>query len=460
VTEQQQERRRVAVVTGGSAGLGRAIVREFAQRGWDVGVLARGRAGLDGAVADVERIGTRAIGIETDVADRAAVEAAADRVEAELGEIDVWVNDAMVGVFGEFLDTDPDDFERAVSVDFLGFVNGTRAALSRMKPRNRGGVVQVGSALAHRGIPLQAAYCSSKHAIKGFTESVLTELLHDGSAVTLSEVDMPAMNTIQFNWVKSKLPKHAQPVPADLPARDLREGRGRCRGAPAAADLGGGVDRVDDHREPARNPGRRLVSRSDGLLRAASRGRRPPHADAEPLRTVERGRPGRARRVRPPVVAHHAADVGDPAPPARLLRRRWRHRRGRGDRLERGAEGCTVTTAPGPLAVEGVRALLGTTDLVLPGRLAVSPGRGGRPFPSALHRVLGARQVVQAVLTARAGTVARQFGGSVDALHALSMVVVAACSSRYRRAAITQVVLASGLALLEFRAASADTEGR
>jgi NAD(P)-dependent dehydrogenase (short-subunit alcohol dehydrogenase family) len=213
VTKQQQERRRVAVVTGGSAGLGRAIVREFAQRGWDVGVLARGRAGLDGAVADVERIGTRAIGIETDVADRAAVEAAADRVEAELGEIDVWVNDAMVGVFGEFLDTDPDDFERAVSVDFLGFVNGTRAALSRMKPRNRGGVVQVGSALAHRGIPLQAAYCSSKHAIKGFTESVLTELLHDGSAVTLSEVDMPAMNTIQFNWVKSKLPKHAQPVP-------------------------------------------------------------------------------------------------------------------------------------------------------------------------------------------------------------------------------------------------------
>ncbi|MBW4040981.1 MAG: SDR family oxidoreductase [Acidobacteria bacterium] len=211
--EKKSERRRVAVVTGGSAGLGRAIVREFAERGWDVAILARGREGLDGAVRDVERIGPRAIGIETDVADRKAVEAAADQVERELGEIDVWVNDAMVGVFGEFLDTDPDDFERAVSVDFLGFVNGTRAALSRMKPRNRGGVVQVGSALGHRGIPLQAAYCSSKHAIKGFTESVLTELLHDGSAVTLSEVDMPAMNTVQFNWVKSSLPKHAQPVP-------------------------------------------------------------------------------------------------------------------------------------------------------------------------------------------------------------------------------------------------------
>ncbi|GAA2748528.1 SDR family oxidoreductase [Amnibacterium kyonggiense] len=201
------------MVTGGSAGLGRAIVREFAARGWDVAILARGEAGLEGAAADVRRAGRRALPIPTDVADREQVEAAADRVEQELGPISVWVNDAMVGVFSEFLDTDPADFERAVAVDFLGFVNGTRAALSRMKPRNAGGVVQVGSALAHRGIPLQAAYCSSKHAIKGFTESVLTELLHDGSAVTLSEVDMPAMNTIQFDWVKSKLPKHAQPVP-------------------------------------------------------------------------------------------------------------------------------------------------------------------------------------------------------------------------------------------------------
>ncbi|MGT2425036.1 SDR family oxidoreductase [Amnibacterium kyonggiense] len=203
----------VAVVTGGSAGLGRAIVREFAARGWDVAILARGEAGLEGAAADVRAAGRRALPIVTDVAEREQVEAAADRVEQELGPISVWVNDAMVGVFSEFLDTDPDDFERAVRVDFLGFVNGTRAALSRMKPRNAGGVVQVGSALAHRGIPLQAAYCSSKHAIKGFTESVLTELLHDGSAVTLSEVDMPAMNTVQFDWVKSKLPKHAQPVP-------------------------------------------------------------------------------------------------------------------------------------------------------------------------------------------------------------------------------------------------------
>ena len=136
----------VAVVTGGSAGLGRATVRELAARGWDVAVLARGQDGLDGAVADVRAAGRRALGIPTDVADRAQVEAAAARVEEELGEVDLWVNDAMVGVFGEFLETDPDDFERATAVNYFGFVNGTRAALSRMVPRDRGHVIQVGSA--------------------------------------------------------------------------------------------------------------------------------------------------------------------------------------------------------------------------------------------------------------------------------------------------------------------------
>jgi NAD(P)-dependent dehydrogenase (short-subunit alcohol dehydrogenase family) len=204
--------RGVAVVTGGTAGLGRAIVREFAARGWDVGVLARGADGLAGAVADVEAAGGRAIGVPTDVADRDAVEAAAARVEAELGPIEVWVNDAMTGVFGEFMETDPDDFERAVQVNFFGFVNGTRAALKRMQARDRGAIVQIGSALAHRGIPLQAAYCASPHAITGFNESVVTELLHQKSHVTISQVDMPAMNTVQFDWVKSTLPKHAQPV--------------------------------------------------------------------------------------------------------------------------------------------------------------------------------------------------------------------------------------------------------
>lgn len=204
--------RGVAVVTGGTAGLGRAIVRELAERGWDVAVLARGEDGLAGTVADVDLVGRRALGIVTDVADRTAVESAADRVESELGPIDLWVNNAMTGVFGEFLDVDPEDFERATSVNYLGFVNGTRAALSRMKPRDRGHIIQIGSALAHRGIPLQSAYCAAKHAVQGFTESLTTELIASGSSVRLSTVDMPALNTIQFNWVRSLLPEHPQPV--------------------------------------------------------------------------------------------------------------------------------------------------------------------------------------------------------------------------------------------------------
>jgi NAD(P)-dependent dehydrogenase (short-subunit alcohol dehydrogenase family) len=187
-------------------------VRELASRGWDVAILARGEDGLAAAVADVENLGRRAIGISTDVSDMAAVDAAATRVEAEFGLIELWVNDAMVGVFGEFLTTDPDDFARATQVNYFGFVNGTRAALSRMVPRDRGHVIQIGSALAHRGIPLQAAYCGAKHAVRGFTDSVTAELVHRHSAVKISEVDMPALNTIQFNWVKSQLPHHPKPV--------------------------------------------------------------------------------------------------------------------------------------------------------------------------------------------------------------------------------------------------------
>lgn len=203
---------RVAVVTGGSAGLGRATVRELASRGWDVAVLARGADGVHAAVAEVEAAGRRGLALVADVSDRQAVEDAADRVEAELGPIDLWVNGVMVGVFGKFLDTAPEDFERALDVTYLGFVNGTRAALTRMVPRDRGQVIQVGSALGFRGIPLQAAYCGAKHAIVGFTESVVSELLEQGSKVQVSRVDMPALNTIQFNWVKTKLPHHPQPV--------------------------------------------------------------------------------------------------------------------------------------------------------------------------------------------------------------------------------------------------------
>ncbi|MCS5735199.1 SDR family oxidoreductase [Herbiconiux daphne] len=204
--------RGVAVVTGGTAGLGRAIVRSLAGRGWDVAVLARGEDGLDAVVDEITAYHRKGLGISTDVSDREAVEEAATRVERELGPISLWVNDAMVGAFAEFLDTEPADFERATAVNYFGFVNGTRAALSRMVPRGHGHVIQIGSALAHRGIPLQAAYCGAKHAVQGFTESVTTELIHRKSPVRISTIDMPAMNTVQFNWVKSALPDHPRPM--------------------------------------------------------------------------------------------------------------------------------------------------------------------------------------------------------------------------------------------------------
>ncbi len=205
--------RGVAVVTGGSAGLGRAIVRELAARGWDVAVLARGFEGVDAAATEVRAMGRRAQGITVDVADHAALELAAAEVEAELGEIDLWVNNVMSGSIAPFLDTTPEDYERATQVTYLGTVNGTRSALRRMRERDRGHIIQIGSALAHRGIPLQAAYCGSKHAIHGFTDSVVSELTHEGSAVAVSIVDMPALNTTQFGWVKSPFSKHPQPVP-------------------------------------------------------------------------------------------------------------------------------------------------------------------------------------------------------------------------------------------------------
>src|SRR3954464_4515842 len=202
-----------AVVTGGSAGLGRAGVRELAGLGDDVAVLAPEGQGPHGAPREVDLAGRRGLAVAVDVADAAAVDAAAERVETELGPIDVWINDAMTSVFARFLDVEPEEFERATQVTYLGFVNGTRAALRRMVPRGRGHLVQIGSSLAFRGIPLQSAYCGAKHAMVGFTESVQAELDHDGVDVQVSMVHMPALNTPQFGWVRSRLPKHPQPVP-------------------------------------------------------------------------------------------------------------------------------------------------------------------------------------------------------------------------------------------------------
>jgi NAD(P)-dependent dehydrogenase (short-subunit alcohol dehydrogenase family) len=205
--------RKIVVVSGGSAGVGRAVVQEFAGHGYDVAILARGQAGLDGAVADAKAAGGRALGIIADVASKTEVEAAADRVERELGEIDVWVNVAFVGALRFSWDTDPEVFRRITEVTYYGQVNGTLAAVSRMRSRNRGVVVQIGSALALRGIPLQSAYCGAKHAIRGFTESVISELKHEGSKVRVSMVELPGVNTPQFDWNDNAFEEHPMPVP-------------------------------------------------------------------------------------------------------------------------------------------------------------------------------------------------------------------------------------------------------
>jgi NAD(P)-dependent dehydrogenase (short-subunit alcohol dehydrogenase family) len=206
-------RGRVVVVTGATGGVGRATARAFAARGDSVAALARGEEGLAGVAKEIESAGGRALPIQVDTADFAALDRAASEVEETLGPIDVWVNDAFTSVFGRFTDIEPKEFERVTAVTYLGFVHGTRVALDRMLPRRRGAVVQVGSAIAYRGIPLQTAYSGAKHAIQGFTEALRCELLHDKAGVHLTMVQLPAINTPQFDWVASRLPHKAQPVP-------------------------------------------------------------------------------------------------------------------------------------------------------------------------------------------------------------------------------------------------------
>jgi short-subunit dehydrogenase len=204
---------KVVVVTGASAGVGRATVRAFARRGAYIGLLARGRDGLEAARREVEEAGGKALVLPTDVADADAVEAAAEAVERQFGPIDVWVNNAMVSVFSPVQQMEAKEYRRVTEVTYLGYVHGTLAALKRMLSRDRGMIVQVGSALAYRAIPLQSAYCAAKHAIEGFTESLRTELIHDKSNVKVTLVHLPATNTPQHGWSKSRMPKKAQPVP-------------------------------------------------------------------------------------------------------------------------------------------------------------------------------------------------------------------------------------------------------
>jgi NAD(P)-dependent dehydrogenase (short-subunit alcohol dehydrogenase family) len=202
----------VVVVTGASGGIGRATAVAFARRGDKVALLARGEVGLQAAADDVRAAGGTPLVVPVDVADADAVEAAADRVETELGPIDVWCNVAFTSVFAPFSQISAAEYARVTQVTYLGFVHGTMAALRRMTPRDRGVIIQTGSALAYRGIPLQSVYCGAKHAIRGFTESLLTELRHDGSNVHVTMVNMPGVNTPQFDWVLNKLPKKPQPV--------------------------------------------------------------------------------------------------------------------------------------------------------------------------------------------------------------------------------------------------------
>jgi short-subunit dehydrogenase len=203
---------KVVVVTGASAGVGRAVARRFAKANASIALMAREKEALDEAREEIERMGGRVIAVPTDMADADAVFAAAARIEEELGPIDVWINNAMTTVFSRVADMEPDEFRRVTEVTYLGFVYGTMAALSHMKTRDRGLILQVGSALSYRGIPLQAAYCGAKHAIRGFNDALRTELLHDGSNIRVTMVQLPAVNTPQFDWARTHVDHHPRPV--------------------------------------------------------------------------------------------------------------------------------------------------------------------------------------------------------------------------------------------------------
>ncbi len=207
------KRNQVVMVTGASAGLGRAIAHAFAKRGARIGLIARNEEALHACSEEVRQLGGEALVLPLDVSDAAAMDQAASRLEEVFGPIDVWVNDAMASVFSPVKKMKPEEYKRVTEVSYLGYVYGTLAALHRMLPRDRGTIIQIGSALAVRSIPLQSAYCASKHAIVGFTDSLRCELYHDKSNVQLTVVQMPAMNTVQFTWVKSRLPDKPQPVP-------------------------------------------------------------------------------------------------------------------------------------------------------------------------------------------------------------------------------------------------------
>lgn len=231
---------KVVVITGASAGVGRAVAQEFAGRGWSVGLIARGRGGLEGARRDVEARGGRALVLPADVADAAALDRAADEVVQQFGRIDLWINAAMVTILAPVSEVTPDEFRRVTEVTYLGQVFGTQSALRQMRRQGFGTILSIGSALAYRGIPLQAPYCAAKFATRGFLDSLRTELLHEKSPIRLTEVHLPAVNTPQFDWARNKMPNRAQPVPPiHAPEAIAREVYRAARAAPREVWLAG-----------------------------------------------------------------------------------------------------------------------------------------------------------------------------------------------------------------------------
>jgi len=274
----------VVVITGASAGVGRATARRFGRAGCSIGLIARDLRGLEDTKAEVEAVGGRAIAVPADVADADAVFRAAERVEAELGPVDVWINNAMVTVFSPFHAIRPEEFRRVTEVTYLGAVHGTMAALRQMQPRKRGTIIQVGSALAYRGIPLQAAYCGAKHALRGFTDSLRTELIHDASRIELVMVHLPAVNTPQFDWARTHLGREPRPVPpvvqpevvaaalfraAHRPQREIWLGLSTIEAILANMMAPGLLDRYLAHRayESQSRESRTTSDRADNLFR-------------------------------------------------------------------------------------------------------------------------------------------------------------------------------------------------
>ena len=279
---------KVAVITGAGAGVGRATADEFARQGFDVALLSRDPARLERAAEELRRYGVRALPIPTDVADAAAVEAAADRAEAELGPIDVWVNVAMATVFSPVAKLTAEEIERGTRVTYLGQVHGMMSALKRMRVRNRGTIVNVGSALAYRSVPLQSIYCGAKAAIRGFTDSLRSEIIHDKLDVHLTMVDLPAVNTPQFDWALNKMGRKAKPVAPIFEPEVACPRHLFRRHAQATRHLGGLADRQGDPRQPYRAGADRPLSRQGWLFRPACRATDRAQCPRQPVRARPR----------------------------------------------------------------------------------------------------------------------------------------------------------------------------